>query len=203
MITFHWFDVLMSYFVSGSYIQYICISLLNYPHVHFWKWNKDKEMWQSDVILWHWSSTLFLTEGSRQIASERRRLLCVIPLVVSISCSLRNGWLVSLTAKFASSLLPQCAKCTVAMMQAEELRQRWSHSWAVTAPWCLKHKIRGLIYIKVVQQIWSGQKKNPHLGQYFLRLSGKKITAHLQSGAWCAQLWNRRARIDYACAHSM
>lgn len=50
-----WFD-----FPSGRYIQYIFISLLNYPHRLFWKWNKDKETWQSHVILLHWSSTLFL-----------------------------------------------------------------------------------------------------------------------------------------------
>lgn len=48
----------MPYFVSGSYIQYISISLLNYPHMHFWKWNKDEEVWQSDVIVLHWSSIL-------------------------------------------------------------------------------------------------------------------------------------------------
>lgn len=62
----------MSYFLSGRYIQYICISLLNYPHRLFWKWNKDREMWQSHVILWHWSSTLFLA-GPKGIEAICRR----------------------------------------------------------------------------------------------------------------------------------
>lgn len=114
-----------------------------------------------------WSSTLFLTEESRQIASERRQLLCVIPLVVSMSCSLKNGWLERITAKFALSPLSQYAKSTVVMMQAERQRHRWIHSWAFTAPWCLKHKIRGLIYRKDVQQIWLEEKKQL-LHHYFI-----------------------------------
>lgn len=149
-------------FLSGSYIQYISIPLFNYPHVLFWKWNRDKEMCQSEVRVLHRSSTLFLAEESRQIASKRRWLLCVIPLVVSISCSLRNRWLHSITAKFALTLLSQfAAKCAVVMTQAEELRQRWLHSWAVTTCCRLKRNIRGLIYRKLVQQIWLGKNVLP------------------------------------------
>ena len=138
-------------------MQYIY--LLNYPHVSFWKWNKDKETWQSDVRVSHRSLTLFLTEGSRQIAGERRRLLCVIPPVASMFCSLRNECLQLITERFAASLLSQCAKSAAVMRQAGEQRQRWIHSsTAFTVPRCLKHKIRGRIYRQVARQIWLKEK---------------------------------------------
>lgn len=53
----------------------------------------------------HWWFTLFLAEDWSQIAGGRRRRLCVIPPVVSMSCLLRNRWPPSITAKFALSLL--------------------------------------------------------------------------------------------------
>lgn len=53
----------------------------------------------------HWWFTLFLAEDWSQIAGRRRRRLCVIPPVVSMSCLLRNQWPPSITAKFALSLL--------------------------------------------------------------------------------------------------
>lgn len=51
-------------------------------------------------------------------------------------------------------------------MQAEEQRQRRLRSRAVTAPWRLKQNIRGLIYKKVVQQIWLKKKKGVLMCQY-------------------------------------
>lgn len=160
----------MSYFLSGSYIQYISISLLNYPYVPFWKWNKDKEMWQSDsdsipLIIYSLSNQGFEANCQR----ERRQLLCVIPPVVSMSCLLRNGWLESITAKFASSLLSQYVKCTVVMMQAEEQRQRWIHSWGLSLR--PETKRSGASFMERLYNRFDWKKSS----------SGKKAPALLQS----------------------
>lgn len=37
-------------FLSGSYIQYISISLVTCPHMHFWKWNKDWRNVSRDTV---------------------------------------------------------------------------------------------------------------------------------------------------------
>lgn len=54
---------------SGSYIQYISISLLNYPRMHFWKWHEDRGVCHADPLF-------SLSEG--WTGSQRKRLLRVI-----------------------------------------------------------------------------------------------------------------------------
>lgn len=76
--------------VSGSYIQYILVSLLNYPHVHFWKWNKDKEVWQSDVK--HWPSS-HSKQGIRQFGSEREESASLCHPTGSIHVLLTQEWM--------------------------------------------------------------------------------------------------------------
>lgn len=106
-------------FLSGCYIQYISISLLNYSHMHFWKWNKDRKMWQSDVILFAliiYSLSNRGLKGLRQTVCKRRRASSCYPSG-GIHIPLTQEWMTRVDngkAHLASSLTISV------MMQAEE-----------------------------------------------------------------------------------
>ena len=112
------------------------------------------------------SLSLSLTEGSRQIASEKETASLCYP-TGSIHVLLTQEWMTRVNnskVRPVSSLTICQVYCGHdASWRAEAEMDPQSGSYC--ARWRLKHKIRGLIYRKLVQQIWL--KKRPHLCQVF------------------------------------
>lgn len=136
----HIFSVVVTYniFPSHCVITHTCVSESEI---------RTKKCGSQSVMVLHWSFTLSSIKGSRQIARERGQLLCVIPPVASMSRSLRDGWLQSISAKFSPpSLLSQYAECTVVTVQAGEQRQRCTHSVGLLL--CPEINISGASFIK-------------------------------------------------------
>lgn len=115
----------------------------------------------------HWWFTLFLAEDWSQIASGRRRRLCVIPPVVSMSCLLRNQWPPSITAKFALSRLSRHMPelCCGHDASLKSRGRDGSAVGLVVRPGPLKQKqIRGLVLYrfdwKLLSLLWQNLSGN-------------------------------------------
>lgn len=182
--TFLWWK---SHFISGSYIQYISISLSNYPHVRFWKWNKDIEMWQSDVVESHWSSTLSLSNRGVRANCQREKTFSLCYPTGSIRLLLTQGWM---TRVNNSKVLPCLFSHNVPSVLWSWCKLKSGGRDGSTVglllhpPCCLKHKLKSLIYIEVIQGIWL--KKSPFL-QINFRQSGKDVNTSVElRSVWTA-----------------